>query len=55
MDIKPGSMGKPLPGVYATIVDDAGNEAPPFTMGNLAVRRGWPAMMRQIWGNPEPD
>lgn len=22
-------------------------------MGNLAIQRGWPAMMRQIWGNPE--
>lgn len=53
MDIKPGSMGKPLPGVFATIVDDDGNEVPPFTMGNLAIRRGWPSMMRQIWGNPE--
>lgn len=53
MDIKPGSMGKPVPGIQATIVDDAGNEVPPFTMGNLAIKRGWPAMMRQIWGNPE--
>ena len=53
MDIKPGSMGKPLPGVYATIVDDQGHEVPPFTMGNLAVRKGWPSMMRQIWNNPE--
>ncbi|RUL56583.1 acetate--CoA ligase [Lysinibacillus antri] len=52
MEIKPGSMGKPVPGVYATIVDDEGNEVPPYTMGNLAIRRGWPAMMRQIWGNP---
>ncbi|MFF5994230.1 acetate--CoA ligase [Lysinibacillus sp. KU-BSD001] len=53
MDIKPGSMGKPVPGVYATIVDDQGNEVPPFTMGNLAIRKGWPSMMRQIWNNPE--
>lgn len=53
MDIKPGSMGKPVPGIFATIVDDQGNEVPPYTMGNLAIRRGWPAMMRQIWGNPE--
>ncbi len=53
MDIKPGSMGKPVPGVYATIVDDQGNEVPPFTMGNLAIHKGWPAMMRQIWNNPE--
>jgi acetyl-CoA synthetase len=53
MTIKPGSMGKPIPGIYATIVDDDGNEVPPFTMGNLAIRKGWPAMMRQIWGNKE--
>ncbi|MEG0470698.1 MAG: acetate--CoA ligase [Solibacillus sp.] len=53
MDIKPGSMGKAVPGIFATIVDDQGVEVPPYTMGNLAIRRGWPAMMRQIWGNPE--
>lgn len=53
MEIKPGSMGKPVPGVYATIVDDDGNEVPPYTMGNLAIRKGWPAMMRAIWNNPE--
>lgn len=53
MAIKPGSMGKPLPGVYATIVDDQGEEVKPYTMGNLAIRRGWPAMMREIWGNQE--
>ncbi|KGR91140.1 acetyl-CoA synthetase [Ureibacillus massiliensis 4400831 = CIP 108448 = CCUG 49529] len=52
MDIKPGSMGKPIPGVQAAIVDDEGNELPPFTMGNLALRKGWPSMMRAIWGNP---
>lgn len=53
MAIKPGSMGKPLPGIYATIVDDQGNEVKPYTMGNLAIRKGWPAMMRAIWGNQE--
>lgn len=53
MEIKPGSMGKPVPGIYATIVDDQGNEVPPYTMGNLAIKKGWPAMMRQIWGNPD--
>lgn len=53
MDIKPGSMGKPVPGIHVTIVDDNGDEVPPFTMGNLAIERGWPSMMRQIWNNPE--
>ncbi|CAM3435186.1 acetate--CoA ligase [Brevibacillus invocatus] len=52
MEIKPGSMGKPFPGIYAAIIDDQGNELPPNRMGNLAIRTGWPAMMRQIWSNP---
>lgn len=52
MDIKPGSMGKPLPGVKAAIIDDSGNVVPPYRMGNLAVRTPWPSMMRQIWNNP---
>jgi len=52
MAIKPGSMGKPFPGIYAAIIDDQGNELPPNRMGNLAVRTGWPSMMRKIWNNP---
>ncbi|GAX91570.1 acetate--CoA ligase [Effusibacillus lacus] len=52
LPIKPGSMGKPLPGIYAAIVDDQGNELPANRMGNLAIRAGWPGMMRQIWNNP---
>jgi acetyl-CoA synthetase len=51
MPIKPGSMGKPIPGVIAAIVDDRGNELPPFRMGNLAIKRGWPSMMHTIWNN----
>ncbi|WP_416827725.1 acetate--CoA ligase [Ectobacillus polymachus] len=52
MDIRPGSMGKPIPGVKAAIVDHEGNEVPPNTMGNLAILKGWPAMMKTIWNNP---
>ncbi|MGD7666732.1 acetate--CoA ligase [Brevibacillus laterosporus] len=52
MPIKPGSMGKPVPGVYATILDNQGNELPPNRMGNLAIKAGWPSMMRAIWKNP---
>ncbi|MFA0815419.1 MAG: acetate--CoA ligase [Anaerofustis sp.] len=52
MDIKPGSMGKPIPGVEAAIVDDKGNVLPSNRMGNLAIRKGWPSMMRGIWNNP---
>jgi acetyl-CoA synthetase len=53
MEMKPGSMGKPIPGVVAAIVDDQGNELPPNRMGNLAIKKGWPAMMHQIWNNPQ--
>ncbi|MCM3786984.1 acetate--CoA ligase [Domibacillus indicus] len=51
MDIRPGSMGKPIPGVKAAIVDDQGNELPPNRMGNLAIKKGWPSMMAAIWNN----
>lgn len=53
LPIKPGSMGKAVPGIEAAIVDNQGNVLPPNRMGNLAIRKGWPAMMRQIWNHPE--
>jgi acetyl-CoA synthetase len=51
MDIRPGSMGKPLPGVEAAIIDDAGQVLPPNRMGNLAIKTAWPSMMRKVWNN----
>lgn len=53
MLIKPGSMGKPIPGVEAAIVDDQGNVLPPHRMGNLAIKKGWPSMMQTIWNNEQ--
>lgn len=53
MEIRPGSMGKPIPGVEAAIVDNEGNELPPNQMGNLAIKEGWPSMMHAIWKRPE--
>jgi acetyl-CoA synthetase len=53
MPIKPGSMGRPLPGVYATVVDDEGNELKAGQLGRLVVRPGWPSQLRQVWHNPE--
>jgi len=57
MDIRPGSMGKPLPGVDAAIVrrtadgvaviDDAD------VQGELALRPGWPSMFRGYLGEEE--
>ncbi|WP_285491621.1 acetate--CoA ligase [Staphylococcus haemolyticus] len=53
VDVKLGSMGKPLPGIEAAIIDDSGNALPPNRMGNLAIKKGWPSMMYSIWKNPE--
>ncbi|MCO8145495.1 acetate--CoA ligase [Rhodovulum tesquicola] len=49
MDIKPGSMGKPLPGQVAGIVERDGDGVREFgegEIGELALRPGWPSMMR---------
>ncbi len=52
MDIKIGSMGKPIPGVTAAIVDDDGHEVAANTEGNIALKPGWPSMMHTIWKRP---
>ena len=50
MDVKPGSMGRPLPGVEASIVDPSGSALAtvnqPMKVGQLALRPGWPSMFR---------
>ncbi len=51
MDVKPGSMGKPLPGIDAAIVQRNADGSvtsigPPMIEGELALRAGWPSMMR---------
>lgn len=53
LPIRPGSMGKPLPGITMAIIDEEGNELPANTIGNLAIKPPWPAMMRSIWNNEE--
>ncbi|WP_068499164.1 acetate--CoA ligase [Paenibacillus kribbensis] len=52
LPIKPGSMGKPLPGIQAAILDDNGQVMAPNRMGHLAIRTPWPSMMNRIWNNP---
>ncbi|RMF54601.1 acetate--CoA ligase [Candidatus Woesearchaeota archaeon] len=53
LPVKVGSMGKPFPGITASIVDDNGNELPPREHGNLAIRAPWPSMMRAYWNKEE--
>jgi len=53
--IKPGSMGRPFPGITATVLDPASG-APmgePGRLGLIALRPDWPARMRGYWGRPE--
>ena len=52
LDIKMGSMGKPVPGIYATIVDDKGKELGPQKEGNLALKPNFPSLMHTIWRRP---
>jgi acetyl-CoA synthetase len=51
MDVKPGSMGRPLPGIIAGVVEHGEDGTvkeitAPLTTGELALRPGWPSMMR---------
>ena len=55
MDIRPGSMGKPMPGIEAGIVhrrEDGGADevTTPGEEGELALRPGWPSMFRAYLG-----
>ncbi len=64
MDIRPGSMGRPMPGVEATVLahdaqgeieigdDGAAIEAAVDQEGELALRPGWPSMFRGYLNNP---
>ena len=57
MDIKPGSMGKPLPGIEAAIANltgDGGLEfMPDGEQGQLVLKAGWPSMFRGYLGEDE--
>ncbi|MBI4727039.1 acetate--CoA ligase [candidate division TA06 bacterium] len=55
MKIKPGSMGKPFPGITATVVNPKTFEPvdKPGTVGLIAFKPGWPSMMRAYWNNKE--
>ncbi|MCJ7520740.1 MAG: acetate--CoA ligase, partial [Dehalococcoidia bacterium] len=51
--LKPGSATFPLPGVDAAIVDAEGNEAIPGQTGYLIIRKPWPGMLLDVYGDPE--
>ena len=50
--LKPGSGTLPMPGVLAEIIDLDGNPVGTDQEGYLIVKRPWPSMIRNIWGDP---
>jgi acetyl-CoA synthetase len=49
----PGSCTVPLPGIFAAVVDETGQDVPNGQGGMLVIKRPWPAMLRTVWGDPE--
>ncbi|MEW6335125.1 MAG: AMP-binding protein, partial [Thermodesulfobacteriota bacterium] len=52
-DVKPGSMGRPFPGIKAGILDDQFEPLPDGQEGSLALQPGWPSMFRTYWKKDE--
>jgi acetyl-CoA synthetase len=50
---KPGSATRPLPGIIADVVNREGQSVPPGAGGFLVIKRPWPSMLRNIYGDPE--
>jgi len=53
MPIKPGTCTLPLPGIMATIVNEAGDEVHDEHGGFLVIKKPFPSQIRTIWGDPE--
>ena len=49
----PGSCTLPLPGIMAAVVDETGLDVPNGQGGILVVKRPWPSMLRNVWGDPD--
>ena len=53
LTVKPGSMGKPLPGIEAAIIDEQGELLPDGEQGSLALKaQSVSSLMKTVWGNP---
>jgi acetyl-CoA synthetase len=51
-ETKPGSCGRPIPGIDVDIVDDTGEPIRDAEHGGyLVIRKPWPSMLRTIWGD----
>lgn len=53
LPVRPGAMGRAVPGHDVRIVDDRGNILPAGSVGNVGIRKGDPVMFLEYWRNPE--
>jgi acetyl-CoA synthetase len=53
LPLRPGSMGRAIPGHQVAVVDDTGHPVPAGTVGAIAVRRPDPVMFLAYWNKPE--
>ncbi|KAA9152162.1 AMP-binding protein [Amycolatopsis acidicola] len=54
-EIRPGALGRPLPGIEACLLDPLGDfpVEEPDREGELALRQGWPSMFSGYWRDPD--
>src|SRR5258708_7656342 len=52
MEVRPGAMGRAIPGHDVAVIDDAGRICPPGATGQIAIRRPDPVMFLEYWRNP---
>jgi len=53
MAVKPGAMGRAVPGFDVGVLDGAGQPLPAGETGEIAIRRGPASMFLQYWGRPD--
>ncbi|MFC4248399.1 acyl-CoA synthetase [Natribaculum luteum] len=54
MEVRPGSMGKPLPGIEADVVDpQTGDPVEPGETGEIAQRGDYPCFFAEYWEKPD--
>ncbi len=51
--LKPGSATFPLPGIDAAVVDSEGKETAPGQTGYLIIRKPWPGLLLDVYGDPQ--
>jgi len=53
MEIRPGSMGRAIPGHMVEVIDEQGTSVREGTVGEIAVKRPDPVMFLEYWRNPD--